>query len=41
MLWGLPLGSFATIQERYTFDKPHLLSSFYNGYGLEQSELWL
>ena len=39
MLWSLPLGSFAVIQERYTFDKPHLLDSFYCGYGLERNEL--
>jgi len=38
MLWGLPLDSFAVIQERYTFDKPHLEASFYEGYGLERDE---
>jgi hypothetical protein len=39
MLWSLPLDSFAVMQERYTFDKPHLLDSFYGGYGLVRNEL--
>ena len=26
-------------EERYTFDKPHLLDSFYSGYVLERNEL--
>jgi hypothetical protein len=39
MLWSLPLDSFAVMQERYTFDKPHLLDSFYGGYGLVCNEL--
>jgi len=39
MLWGLPLDSFAVIQERYTFDKPYLEASFCEGYGLERDEI--
>ena len=34
MRWGLSLDSFAVTQERYTFDRPFLLKSFYEGYGL-------
>jgi len=39
MRWGLSLDSFAVIKERYTFDKPFLLDSFYSGYGLVHSDV--
>jgi hypothetical protein len=39
MRWGISLDSFAVITERYTFDKPLLKQSFFDGYGLKEDEI--
>ena len=39
MVWGIPLDSFGVITDRYTFDKPHLLKSLFEGYGLSSDEM--
>ena len=39
MLWGISLDSFAVITERYTYDKPFLEKSFFEGYGLGNDEI--
>jgi hypothetical protein len=37
MLWGIDVDSFGVIIERYTYDKPYLKESFFQGYGLENN----